>query len=89
MVAAQEAAEAALATAEAAKAAVAAATLAEQSAAKTASAARLVIEDSRASLVDATADSATADIGEAEALAGYRDAAHRAAGNGPPFNPES
>jgi len=76
--AAEEAAEAALATAEAAKAALAAATLAETSAAKTAKAARTIIESTRDDLVDAETDVAMADVGEAVAHEGYRQAVKRA-----------
>ena len=76
--AAEEAAEAALATAEAAKAALAAATLAEQSAAKTARAARTVIESARDDFVDAETDLSLADVGEAVAHEGYRQAVKRA-----------
>ena len=76
--AAEDAAEAAKATAKAAKAALSAATLAETSAAKTASAARLVVESTRADIVDAVSDSAIADIEEAEAHERYRTAMSRA-----------
>jgi hypothetical protein len=72
--AASDAAEAALATADAAKAALAAATLAEQSAARTAEAARLTVQRTRADVVDATEESALADVDEAQAHERYRAA---------------
>ena len=75
--AAQEAVEAALATAEAAKAAMAAASLAEMSATKTATAAKLVVQTSQASLIDATNEEGITDVEEATAKAHYQDVSTR------------
>ena len=77
--AANDAAEAAIATANAAKAALEAASLAEQSAARTASAARLVVESTNADLADADSGVAMADVEEAVAKRRYQDASERAA----------
>ncbi len=76
--AANDAAEAALATANAAKAALEAATLAEASAARTATAARLVVESTTADLADADSGAAIADVEEALAKQRYQDASERA-----------
>ena len=76
--AAEDAAEAAQATAAAAKQALQAASMAEASALKTANSARLVVETTRGDLADAQAESALADVDEAEAREGYRRAANRA-----------
>ena len=62
-----------MATAEAAKAALASATLAEASAAKTAKAARLIVQATREGLADAETEAARADIAEQVAHQGYRD----------------
>jgi hypothetical protein len=77
--AAEEAAEAALATASAAKASLESAKLAEGSATKTASSARLVVEATQSGRVDAEAESALADVDEAEAREVYRQASDSAA----------
>ena len=76
--AAEEAAEAANATAASAKAALEAATLAEASAAKTAQAARTIIQSTRDDLADAESEVALADVDEAVAHEGYRQAVKRA-----------
>ena len=72
--AAQEAEEAAVATAAAAKAALVSATLAEESAAKTAASARSVVENTQLNSADADAESALADIGQQMAKDHYRAA---------------
>jgi hypothetical protein len=54
-------------------------TLAETSAGKTATAARLAVQAARADLADADAETAMADIGEAEAHEHSRGASARAA----------
>jgi hypothetical protein len=76
---AEEAAQAALATASAAKSALESAALAESSATKTAASARLVVEATHVDLIDADAEAALADVDEAEAREGYRQAADDAA----------
>ena len=75
--AAEEAVQAAIATAEAAKAAMAAASLAETSATKTATAAKLVVQTSQASLVDAMNEEGMADVEEATAKAHFHDVSTR------------
>lgn len=75
--AAEEAVQAAVATADAAKAAMTAAALAETSATKTATAAKLVVQTSQASLVDATNEEGIADVEEATAKAHYHDVSSR------------
>lgn len=77
--AAQEAADAAIATAEASKTALAAAGLAETSAAKTARAAKLVVESTLVDVADSETETAFAEVDEAAAHTRYRDAAARAA----------
>ena len=77
--AAQEAADAAIATAEASKSALGAAALAENSAARTAKAVRLMVETTLADVADSEAETAFAEVDEAEAHSQYRDAAARAA----------
>jgi hypothetical protein len=77
--AAQEAADAAIATAEASKTALAAAALAEESAARTAKAARLLVASTAVDLSDSEAETALAEVDEAEAHARYDDAVERAA----------
>jgi hypothetical protein len=77
--AADEAAEAAAATAEAAKAALNAATLAESSAARTAQAAKAAALAAAGELVDAEADTAMAEVGQALSHQTYREAIERAA----------
>ena len=76
--AAEEAARAAIDTANAAKAALNSAKLAEASAAKTANAAKIIVQSTRADLADADTDVAAAEIGEAEAHDRYRRATERA-----------
>ncbi len=76
--AAEEAAEAAFATAAAAKSALHSAELAEASATKTASSARVVVETSQSHMADVDAESALADVGEAEARENYRRASEKA-----------
>ncbi len=75
--AAAEAVDAANATAAAARAALEAASLAEASASRTAAAARLAAESTQTELVDAGAESALADVGEAQAKDAYHEAAER------------
>jgi hypothetical protein len=77
-VAAQEADDAVIATAEASKAALAAASLAETSAAKTATAAKLVVESTLVDVADSETETAFAEVDEAEAKGRYHDAAARA-----------
>ena len=76
--AAEDAAEAALATAAAAKQALEAAGKAEASALKTATSARVVVEATQIDLVDASSESALADVDEVEAKGSYRRAAEKA-----------
>jgi hypothetical protein len=78
VISAEEARQAAEATAEAARTAAAAAALAEASASKTAAAAKMVAEATVADAADAQSDSALADVAEAEAHDRYRDAVKRA-----------
>lgn len=80
--AAAEAAEAALATSEAAKSALAAMELAETSAAKTAAAAKAAAMSTQADSADQDAETAMAEVDEAEAHQRYRDAAARARDDG-------
>ena len=76
--AADEAEQAAHATAEAAQMALKAAGLAEASAAKTAKAAKLVVQMARAGLADSESEAAMADIDEVDAHERYRAAVERA-----------
>ena len=80
--AAAEAAEAALATADAAKNALESMALAESSAAKTAEAAKLAALSTRADEADATAELGIAEVDEADAHQGYRNASDRAQAKG-------
>jgi DUF1680 family protein len=77
-VAAADAAEAAAATAVAAKGALEAMALAERSAAKTAAAAKAAAMSTRVDSADAEAETAMAEVDEAEAHDRYREAAKRA-----------
>src|SRR5437879_4819035 len=80
--AAAAAAKAALATADAAKNALESMALAERSAAKTAEAAKLAALSTRADEADATAELGIAEVDEADAHQGYRNASDRAQAKG-------
>lgn len=75
--AAEEAAQAAINTANAAKAALESAKLAETSAARTANAAKVIVQPTRIDMADAENEVAAGEISEAEAHDRYRQATQR------------